>query len=268
MAGSEQGAPSPIFIGGAGRSGTTLVRVILDSHSRIACGPELKVLGDVADLWLKWQTALFPTLQEYLWNHEALDAMFQEMVLWLLTPYWNRTGKARIAEKSPNNVFIFRHLHQIFPDSPLIHVIRDGRDVVASLLASNWQDLSTGQPVEYTRDVQKAAEYWVAAVQSGRQMTRHPTGKARYFEIRYESIVTAAEETLKELFAHVGERWEAGVMDFHIRPHDLAQESSAHQVVKPLYSTAIGRWKRDLTASQAEIVQEIAGPLLEELGYM
>ena len=58
-----------------------------------------------------------------------------------------KAGKARVAEKSPNNVFFFQHLSHIFPESPLVHVIRDGRDVVCSLLTMNWIDPKTGQPI-------------------------------------------------------------------------------------------------------------------------
>lgn len=133
----RQDSSPPIFIGGAGRSGTTLLRVILDSHPHIACGPEIKVTPMVAKMWHLFQTALNPTMQEYYLSPSDINTIFREMLLALLDNYRSIARKHRIAEKSPNNVFFFQHLANIFPDSPMIHVIRDGRDVVCSLLTMN-----------------------------------------------------------------------------------------------------------------------------------
>ena len=53
-------------------------------------------------------------------------------------------------EKSPNNVYFFEHLNYMFPDSPLVHVIRDGRDVVCSLLTMDWINPKNGQRLKHT----------------------------------------------------------------------------------------------------------------------
>jgi hypothetical protein len=241
--------------------------VILDSHPNIACGPELKVTPILADLWHKFRTAHYPPLQEYFLTPDDINRIFREMIFSLLEKYRDKTAKARIAEKSPNNVFFFQHLHHIFPESPLIHVIRDGRDVVCSLLTMNWMDPQTGKPVEYTRDARKAAEYWAAAVQMGRKAGRDPSISGRYMELRYEAIVTEPEATLQKLFAFIGEPWDPAVMQFHEQERSLAAESSADQVSKPLYSASVGRWQKDLNLPDKQAVKEAAGNLLIELGY-
>jgi len=258
---------SPIFIGGAGRSGTTLLRVILDSHPNITCGPELKVTPLVADLWHKFQTAHLPPLKQYLLTPTDINLVFREMLLSLLEKYRQQSGKARIAEKSPNNIFFFQHLHMMFPESPLIHVIRDGRDVVCSLLTMNWINPQTGRRVEYTTDARKAAEYWASAVAMGRRASQNPSIRPRYLEVRYEDIVLNPEETLRKLFSFLGEPWDPAVLAYHQTERNLAGESSAEQVSKPLYSASIGRWQKDLCPADREAVMEAAGKLLVDLGY-
>jgi hypothetical protein len=258
---------APIFIGGAARSGTTLVRVILDSHPRIACGPELKVTPVLCQTWHSFQTSYLSALQESFIGSADINQAFAQMILFLLDRHRQQTGKARAAEKSPSNVFVFEHLHHMFPESPLIHVIRDGRDVVCSLLTMNWIDIATGQKSEFTRDAGKAAAYWVRAVQAGRQAGRLPQLQRHYLELRYEDIVARPEPTLQRLFAFVGEPWDPVVLQFHRQPRRLGNEASAGQVSRQLYTTAAGRWQRDLNAADKQLVNDIAGDLLIELGY-
>lgn len=257
----------PIFVGGAGRSGTTLLRVILDSHPNILCGPELKVLPSIAGMWHNYQTALLPVLASYLLTPDDINQLFRQMILSLFKKYQEHSGKPRLAEKSPNNVFFFQQLHHIFPESPLVHVIRDGRDVVCSLLTMNWKDPLSGEPVPYTRSPQAAAEYWAAAVLAGRHLLEHPTAQKCYVEVRYEDLVCSPETTLKKLFENIGEPWEPLVLDFHNKKRNLAEESSAKQVTRPLYTSAAGRWKHDLNPQAKAAIKEIAGELLRELGY-
>jgi protein-tyrosine sulfotransferase len=265
-AGPSPAIAPPIFIGGAGRSGTTLLRVILDSHSRITCGPELKVMPVVAQLWADFQTTYAPIVRNYHLDARAIDRLFRDFVEGLLKPLQARTGKARMAEKSPNNVFYFQHLFRMFPDSAFIHVLRDGRDVIASLLTMDWRT-PEGNPVPYTRSAREAARYWRRAVEAARQFARSTAGSSRFHEVRYENIVARPEPCLQELFAFLGETWEPDVLRFHERKHPLHAESSAAQVQRMLYNSSVGRWVTDLSGPDKTAVRAEIGDLLIELGY-
>lgn len=254
-------ADTPIFIGGAGRSGTTLLRLIFDSHSRIACGPELKVLPMICHQ--RRQLAALDSVLS-LWGNDGdrLDAIYADLIRGLLEPYLASRGKPRVAEKSPNNVLVFDVLGRLFPESPLIHVIRDGRDVVASLLRQNWVDGVTGQPLAYTRDASEATRFWRQAVVAGRSNS----GLPNYIEVRYEELVTTPEPTLCRLFGHIGERWEPDVLDYAGKPHD--QPDGEAVVAGRLTAASIGRWSNELAPRQVEEVMTHGGKLLDQLGYL
>ncbi|MEX2643051.1 MAG: sulfotransferase [Acetobacterales bacterium] len=258
----------PIFIGGAGRSGTTLLRVMLDSHPAIACGPELKILPAILRQWVDMRTSYAPPLAQWRIGPAETDRLYRQLVEGLLEPYRVAAGKPRVAEKTPGNVLFFRQFHALFPDSPLVHVIRDGRDVVTSLLSMDWTDPATGQAPPYTRDARRAAEYWVSCVRGGRSALDMPGLSERYIEVRYEELARDPETTLRTLLVAVGEEWNPAVLEFHRKPHDLSDESSADAVQDPLNTAAIGRWQEDLKPGQLALVQSVAGDLLAELGYL
>ena len=257
----------PIFIGGAGRSGTTLLRVILDSHPNIACGPELKTIAAVCDLWYSCQTLFLPFLKENHLEVGDINRIFARMIQSLLDKNRRLAGKQRSAEKTPVNLYYFNHLHCIFPESPLIHMIRDGRDVVCSLLTMDWFHPKTGKREPYTVSPAKAAQYWVDAIEVGRTHADNQELSGRYRELRYEDLVSDPEPTLHALFEFLDEPWNPVVLSYYEKTRNLASESSAEQVSKPLYTSAVGRWKQDLTGKAKRAVKEVAGDLLIELGY-
>lgn len=257
---------APIFVGGAGRSGSTLLRVILDSHSRISCGPELKVLPSVVTLWEEFRTKYAPFLAEARMGGDDVDRLFRGLVVDILEPLRKACGKARVAEKTPTNVFYFPHLHRIFPDATFLHMLRDGRDVVASLLTMNWKTLD-GQPVAWTRDAREAARYWAAAVGAAREFAQRTASHSRYREVRYEDLVDAPEQTLRGLFTYLGEPWEPGVLRYYDKQRALGGESSAEAVTRPMHRTSVGRWQTQLTIADRAAVKEEIGPLLMELRY-
>lgn len=265
-AASAADAAPPIFLGGAGRSGTTLLRVMLDSHPRIACGPELKVLASVAALREEFHARWAGVLDSAQVSDVDVDHAFGALVTGLLDPVRRAAGKPRSAEKTPNNVFVFGQLHRMCPDACFVHVLRDGRDVVASLLTMDWTTVD-GKPLAYTRDARLAARYWASAVRAARAFAREQAGRARFLEVRYEDLVTDPEATLRRLLAFVGEDWDPAVLAYHERPHNLAAESSAGAVVRPVTRAPAGRWQRDLAPRDRQAVREEIGALLVELGY-
>ena len=252
--------PGPIFIGGAGRSGTTLLRVMLDSHPRISCGPELKVGGQILKLWQQLRGPWFGNLMERGVGPEDVDALFRDLFAGLLRPYQATSGKLRLAEKTPNNIFWFRQLGHLFGDAQFVHVLRDGRDVVASLLNVEWYD-PTGHRLPITTDAIEAARYWAESVEAGLDADDDPAIRGRLRLVRYEDLVTRPESTLRSLLEFLNEPWDAAVLEHQRHPHDLARESSADRVAAPIDAAAVGRWRRDLTEGQREAI----GPIIARI---
>jgi hypothetical protein len=256
----------PIFIGGVPRSGTTLLRVILDSHSRIACGTELRLVHALCKLWESAQASAGTLLERVYHCDEArLSALFAELILSFLRPAWHASGKARVAEKTPSNLLAFMQLNVLFPNSPLIHVCRDARDVVASRLERSATDKSASR-------VQLAAAHaleWVEAMQLRRQLLAQPRLRERYHEIRYEELVSQPQPVLHSLFNFLGEQFEPAVLEFHRVQRNVAgsEEWSAAAVSRPIFADSIGRWRRDLSAEECATVLRVSAPLLVELGY-
>lgn len=260
-AASSAPAAPPIFIGGAGRSGTTLVRSILNAHPRIAIGAELKVTPAIAQCWQTVRQHEAYLGEEFDLAPADVDAAFGQLVATLLETHRRRSGKPRVGEKTPNNVFAFPALHRMFPGSPLVHVVRDGRDVVRSLLEKDWTT-PDGQPMAITRDPAAAAAYWRRAVMAGLAAAEDPSLAGRYHEMRYETLVHDPEAAVRKLLAFVGEPWDPAVLHFH------QQETATYTFTqRPITARSVGRWQDVLDRSVKDVVKDVAGDLLLHLGY-
>jgi len=262
-------AGPPIIVGGCPRSGTTLLRLILDSHPAIACGPEFKMLGAVATAYLRMRRLFGPVLREsYGVDERMMAERFGDLITGLLEPYRVERGKRRVAEKTPQNVHAFAALSIMLPRSPLVHLIRDGRDVIVSLLEQRWIDPATGEPLGYTQDIRQAAQHWVKSIGDGRAVPAER--RAGYHEVRYEKLVTEPERELRSLFAFLGERWDPVVLRFHEIEHDFAaSEIPSHGSARfaPIHASSIGRWRERWSEEDRAIVKEVAGDMLIALEY-
>lgn len=257
---------APIFVGGCPRSGTTLVRAILDSHPSIVCGPELRAFPALAGLSADMRRVMGETLRaHYHLPADRLDAIFAELMLFFLEPLRAASGKPRAAEKTPANALHFAELAHLFPDAHFVQIIRDGRDVVASLLAMDWKDAS-GAPLPITRDAGAAARAWAGHIHAGRNAR---AAGARYHELRYERLAADPEAELRPLFAFLGEPWADEVLKFSDkdRSEEGVSETSAARISGAVDRAAVGRWRNDLSPPARAAFKTEAGPLLMELGY-
>jgi protein-tyrosine sulfotransferase len=260
---------SPIFVGGVPRSGTTLLRVILDSHPRIFCGTELRAVQALAMLWQSASDTAQPLLsQAYATDPQRLRRIFGGLILSFLEPAWRASGKARVAEKTPSNFLAFPQLAVLFPQSPLIHVIRDGRDIVASRLERD-RIAAQGKPLDTVALAAVHAREWVEAMALRRAILGNPQLSRCYYEIRYEKLISEPEPALTSLFEFIGERFDPCVLAFHRIERNVAgtEEWSAEAVKRPIFTTSAGRWKHSLSADEHDAVVRVAGGELVALGY-
>lgn len=261
-------AGNPIFIGGVPRSGTTLLRVILDTHPRIFCGTELRAVNALASLWSSAEVHSGRTLAEaYALPAEAVRDIFVELILSFLRPAWTASGKPRVAEKTPSNISVFPELRRLFPHSPLVHVLRDVRDVVASRLERDR--VSAGTSFDALATAGLRAREWAETMGIRRRMLAVPDLNCAYHEIRYEDLVGNPEGTLVSLFDFIGERFDPAVLAFHRVSRNVSgtEEWSAEGVQRSIFTSSVGRWRTALTPAELHAIVQEAGEVSREVGY-
>ena len=258
---------APVMVGGCPRSGTTLMRTILDTHPNICCGPEssLMRLGALSSGKL---AVRFDFPRDYVRTMARESHSQAEFIDRFFLEYRSRFGKPRWAEKSPRNVLRLPYIRKHFPKSRFIHMIRDGRDVVCSLrthprfrvINGEFVDANTWNPIK------PCIRRWVHCVETG---LAH-RGEPWYTEVRYEDLINDSEGTLRRLFEFLEEDWDPAVLDFHrvkSESRDVVKFPQNPEVKRPMYTSAMGRWRRDLTIDEQGLFKAMASDLLVKVGY-
>jgi hypothetical protein len=250
----------PIFIIGCARSGTTLLRMILDSHPRISCGEETKFLADLEPIVGAHQRLLASYGFDRAWWLDRIRDMYGGFQ----AAYLERRGKARWAEKTPSYTLHLAFVEELYPDAQYIHIIRDGRDVVASF-RDRWG---------YRSGVRAANSIWAHYVRTAREFGAHlPAG--RYHELRYEALVGESEPTVRDLLAFLGEEWDPQVLRYHEIEHDTTERYAAFTASRreasgedaPIYQSRVGAGKHALDPVLKALLARSGGSLMSELGY-
>jgi protein-tyrosine sulfotransferase len=157
-----------------------------------------------------------------------------------------------------------------FPEASIIHIVRDGRDVVCSMRQHpdwRWID-GAWQKVLVPRSVRSYAQRWLADVASG--LARRDD--ARYVEVRYEDLVADPASALRAICDGIGASVDAAWLDAVGRREEPATVAPDGHTKRPDYEGAVsaasvGRWRHDLSAEDQREVERLCGPRLRELGY-
>ena len=268
------------FVVGCNRSGTTMLRGMLDSHPELAVPPEAyfvvpllnsralvhdgrfdtnAFLADVQDRESfrdGWQlpAAAVETLVSEWHPHDAAEALSE-----LYGCYAREHGKTRCADKTPQHVVHIDLLARSFPQARFVHLVRDGRNVVSSLL-----DYPHG-PKRFVDGV----EYWRYRVSAGRRSGAR-LGPDRYREIRYEALVDDPEAVLRDLCGFIDLPYDAQMLAYHARAGELLEglaDPTHHRNISRPPTRDIRDWRTAMSARQVQLFELLAGDLLDELGY-
>ncbi len=253
-----------IFIGGAGRSGTTLFRAMLSAHANLWCGPERKLIPVFAEVSAGWARSLGPELAAAGVDSRGLDRAARAWIAEFLRA--GAPDSRRLAEKTPHNLIHAGWLGQLFPAARFIHVIRDGRAVAESLVRQSWRDPQTGKLLPYCQDLSSAARYWASVVtESRRQCAMVPR---RGLEVRYEQLIAEPRETMQMVLAFLGEPWDEQVLHHESAGVVLsARESSTQAVGRARSSANTEAWRSRLSEKEVATIEDVAGPVLRAFGY-
>ncbi|MEV6494127.1 sulfotransferase [Actinoplanes sp. NPDC051633] len=252
---------SPIFLVGCQRSGTTMLRLVLDSHSRISCGPETRFLPDlrrIVDERRDW-----PRLARFGFSREDWLRRIADFFGGVHADYARARGKARWADKTPLYALSIDFVTEVFPDAQIVHVIRDGRDVVVSHRKRFGYWSAVKCVVKWPRYIRTARAFGAAL----------PAGQ--YHELRYEEAVRDPDKSLRALFEFLGEEWEESVLEYADGSHDVAakytveadQRRAAAGTDTAIYASRVGTYRRELDPFLRLLVRVFSGPMLKELGY-
>jgi hypothetical protein len=257
----------PIVLGGCGRSGTTLLRLMLDSHRRICCGPESSLFRRRA-VDTRWLADRFG------FGHDEVRAIYDAAVSrpafieGFAALCMRKAGKARWAEKTPRNISRIDEIFRCFPAARFVHVLRDGRDVACSLRTHPRHKVLNGElvPTGIRKPIAGCARRWVRDIDSSRRWWGDP----RFMTVRYEDLVLNARPALEGLMKFLDEDWDEAMLahaaaDSPFR--DATRFAQNPEALGAVSTASLSRWQRDLDERDKRIFKRIAGPLLVELGY-
>lgn len=262
-------ADSPFFLLGHDRSGTTMLRLILD-RGDVAVPPESMFLlevdpGQPAEdvlraAWTHPRVQLWGLSDEPPAVPAGLNGMdaFRFAVSAPFVAYAEREGKARWGDKTPAYIGHVDRLAATWPNARFVVLVRDGRDVALSVM-----NVPFGP-----NNAWAAARSWAAAIREGREAAARFRG--RVLEVRYEDLVSKPAETVAAVCDFVGLDYSDDMLAIEQtdRSKVVADQSAWFtNVWSGITTAAVGKWRTELTPRQIELFETVAGDELRALGY-
>ena len=270
-----------MFVVGCGRSGTTLLRLMLDAHPDLAIPPEshfLSRFGHAIDRYAAAGGGVDPerlaadimrTKTFAAWkvpDEDVLErvrslaapASFADVIDAVYTAYVQPRGASRWGDKTPRYVLDIPLFDRLFPGSRFVHIVRDGRDVAMSLRSVRFGP----------NDPMSAAGFWARRVRAGRRDGGR-LGPQRYSEIRYEALVADPERELRAICEVIDLPWDAAMLEYHRGVDEALPDDrrSQHRHEDRPPTAGLRDWRTEMPAADVAAFEAVAGDLLDELGY-
>ena len=290
--------PAP-FIVGVPRSGTTLLRLMLDAHPDLAIPAETHFLPALIRTWRRMEAdgadeaerrrQVFELITDHRrwpdWGIEA-DALMTELErrrpLTLADAarsvhlvHAAHQGKPRWGDKSTAYLARMPRIQSALPEARFVHLVRDGRDVALSLAEVSWG----------TDDLEQAARQWAEGIGLARRRAARLTPDS-YMEARYEDLVSDPEPVLRRICELIDLGWDPAMLRYHeqaaermsdvvrdvprVKGGVITAEERARQhelVAGPPTTERTARWRAEMPDPDRRRFEELAGEMLRDLGY-
>jgi Sulfotransferase family len=279
------------FVVGASRSGTTLLRLMLDAHPDLAIPSETRLIPEIARICAAssqpredFVAAICstPTWRDLHIDRSTLEERIDCLVQFdvgdalreMYRLYAERQGKLRWGDKTPHYITSMQLIQELLPEARFIHLVRDGRDVALSI-----RDLWFGPD-----SVEEAASWWVSMLRAASEQSRN---LASYLVIRYEDLILDTEATLRRVCHFLSLPWNDSMLGYHMTSKQRLAElgvlttarngagillpeerQSIHALTAlPPQPQRVGRWTQEMSLAEREAFEIIAGEMLQSFGY-
>lgn len=268
----------PFFILGSGRSGTSLLSRMLNQHPNLAVPPESHLysmfhrwVGCYGSLAAEQNRAKLaadiiatgplqdwsPRLRadEVLAHIEGAD--FGAVVDAVMRAWAAKQGKRRWGEKTPKHIRYWRQISADFPGSPVIHVVRDGRDVALSMIRARFGPKS----------IYSCANGWKEYLEQMEDV-KNKQPPELFFEVSYEDMLENTERVLKEVCDFLGESYTPEMLAYYRDaspyPTDLHNREN---LAKPVIVENKQKWRSRMSKDELRVFEAVAGDALANHGY-
>jgi len=281
---------SPIFVVGPPRSGTTLTATILGRHSRIFMGGENhffeevfsrrrelgepsdpvafeRILGRLSTIYGRHNQIADQERMDRLLSDPRLRARLQscnsypELLTRFMEMQFPGTGKVRWGNNTPKDIFHVREILSFYQDAKFLVCVRDVRDYLLSY-KNQWK-AKTPEQLERLQKLYHpmvTSLVWKSTIKRIRTVQRL-VPRENFMIVRYETLATDAENTVRDMCRVVGEPYEANMLN--VDTHNSSHEKSETGI----FSTSIGAWRTGLDNDEAYLAQRMNQVELEQLGY-
>ncbi len=264
------------FIIGAQRSGTTLLRLLLNSHSDVAIPTESsqfmpflnKKLLDGKPLSLSRKKIITQYLlnnsQFAKWGLEKAvldstlkkDMTLRQLISFLYTSYALNHGKTICGDKSPTFIRKMSILAEAYPDAKFIHVVRDGRDTLLSLRQLHAPAILNASLFAFE---------WKIKIFLIQKYIAHLKG--RVIEIRYEDLLRNPHDELKKICGFLGISFQEQMLEFWKRSPEFIANHHSKLIFRPIDPSNIFKWRDELSGTEARKYAYFARKILEKYKY-
>ena len=270
---------SPIFIIGVQRSGTTLLRLMLNAHSQIAIPEEggfwrpllRRFRTNVnrefcGNEFLRYVDYLREHPQFKLWGIEAKDFFedirkeqsltLAELMSRTYAYYASTFNKPIWGDKTPSFFRMIPTLKKLFPNARFIHIVRDGRDLYLS-----WRKVDPSK-----NNITMIALEWVYKVKKA-QSALLAIEPERSLQIKYEDLVNSPCETLSKVCNFLFLTFEKNMLNYWLNSYKYIGLHHSELIFQPVSTQSVERWKTVLSRKQVRKFECIAGSTLANNGY-